>query len=176
MTLIENLLSYALPVVVCLAGAVMLFSRGDLFGEFLTGAREGMATAVRLAPSLVGLVVAVKLLYASGATDLFARLLSPAFEAVGVPSELLPLLLTRPMSGSASMATYSDLIEHYGADSFVGICASVIMGSSDTLVYIISVYFSSVGIKKSRHAFPCAIIVMLFCIFFSCLVCRILFK
>ena len=85
-------------------------------------------------------------------------------------------MLLRPFSGSGALGVGAELISQYGADSFVSLCASVIMGSSDTLVYVISVYFSSVGIKKSRHAIPCALFVMLFCIVFSCIVCRLRFK
>ena len=174
--LIEQIFSYVLPLAVCLVGVIMLISKKDLFSEFLGGAKEGMGTAIKLAPTLVALIVAIKMLYASGAVEYVASLCAPLFERIGVPSELLPLLLTRPVSGSASMAAYSDLLERYGADSFISVCASVIMGSSDTLVYVIAVYFSSVGIKKSRYAFPAAFLVMLFCIFFSCFICRLLFK
>ena len=115
------------------------------------------------------------MLNASGAVAFLSRLLSPAADAVGVPAELLPLLLTRPFSGSASTASFAELLENAGADSFVGLCASVIFATSDTMVYIISVYFSSVGIKRSRVALPLATSVMLFCIFFSCFLCRLWF-
>ena len=131
-----------------------------------------MNTAVRLLPTLVGLVVAIKMLRASGALEFFAYLLSPIFDAIGVPGELLPLILTRPFSGSAASAIFCDLMEEYGPDSFIGRAASVIMGSSDSSVYIIALYFSSVGVKKSRHAFVTAFLVMIFCIFFSCFLCR----
>ena len=174
--MIEEIFSYILPAIVCLVGLILLVSKRDLFSEFLCGAKEGMGTAIKLAPTLVALIVALKMLSASGALELVAELCSPLFERIGVPTELLPLLLTRPVSGSASMAAYSELLEQYGADSFISLCASVIMGSSDTLVYVIAVYFSSVGIKKSRHAFPCAFLIMIFCIFFSCFICRMLFK
>lgn len=174
--MIEEIFSYILPAIVCLVGVILLVSKRDLFSEFLCGANEGMGTAIKLAPTLVALIVALKMLSASGALELVAELCSPLFERIGVPTELLPLLLTRPVSGSASMAAYSELLEQYGADSFTSLCASVIMGSSDTLVYVIAVYFSSVGIKKSRHAFPCAFLIMIFCIFFSCFICRMLFK
>ena len=174
--MIEEIFSYILPAIVCLVGVILLVSKRDLFSEFLDGAKEGIGTAIKLAPTLVALIVALKMLSASGALEFVAGLCSPLFERIGVPSELLPLLLTRPVSGSASMAAYSELLERYGADSFISLCASVIMGSSDTLVYVIAVYFSSVGIKKSRHAFPCAFLIMIFCIFFSCFICRLLFK
>lgn len=158
-----------------MVGAFMLFGKRDYFAAFTRGASEGLHTAVKLLPTMVALMVAVAILNASGAVDLLSEVLTLPAERLGVPSELLPLLVTRPFSGSASTAAYSTLLSEVGADSFVGMCASVIFGSSDTVVYVISVYFSSVGIRRTRWAFPCAFAVMLFCIFFSCFLCRLWF-
>ena len=174
--MLEYISSLAIPAVICIAGGFMLFGKRPYFERFLEGARSGLKTAVGILPTLIALMVAIGMLNASGLTALIASALSPITSKIGIPSELLPLLLTRPLSGSASTAAYSSLLEQYGADSFAGLCASVIMGSSDTMLYVISVYFSSVGIKKSRYAIPSALAVMLFCIFFSCLLCRIWFK
>ena len=172
---LDAVASLMLPLVIVCVGLLMLTRRGG-FDSFITGARSGLSSAIKLLPTLVALLVAVRMLSACGAVELLGRLLSPVCDAIGVPSELVPLLVTRPISGSAATASYSELLNTYGADSFPALCASVIMGSSDTLVYIISVYFSSLGLAKSRHAYPCAAAVMLFCIFFSCLVCRLRFK
>lgn len=172
---IESIAVLAVPLVVALTGLLMLAGRGNGFDGFVTGAASGLRSAVKLLPTLTALLVAVRMFRACGAVEWLTRLLTPLFHTVGVPTELLPLLITRPLSGSASTATYSELLSAYGADSFPALCASVIMGSSDTLVYVISVYFSSVGVKKSRHAYPCAAAIMLFCIFLSCLICRIWF-
>ncbi len=172
----EYLSSLIIPIIICLVGLLTLFGKTPYFESFMEGAADGLRSAIKLLPTLVALVVAVNMLRASGAADAVAEFIRPAAEKVGVPSELLPLLIIRPFSGSASTAAFSELLESCGADSFASLCASVIMGSSDTMVYIISVYFSSVGIKKSRYAIPCAALVMLFCIFFSCLICRVWFK
>ena len=171
----EEISSLAMPLVVLGAGLLMLFGKRDYFAAFCNGAREGLQTAVGLLPTLSALMVAVAMLNASGAVDFVADLISPVAKKLGLPTEILPLLLTRPFSGSASTAGYSTLIAEVGPDSFAGLCASVIFGSSDTVVYVISVYFSSVGIKNTRHAFPVAFAVMLFCIFFSCFLCRLCF-
>ena len=154
----------------------MLIGRRDYFAAFTRGAAEGLKTAVGLLPTLCALLTAIAMLNASGAVELFSGWLTPLFSRLGVPSELLPLLLTRPFSGSASTAAFTDLLEHVGADSFAGLCASVIFGSSDTVVYVITVYSSAVGIRRTRWAFPCALAVMLFCIFFSCFLCRLWFR
>lgn len=172
---LESIAALAIPLIVALVGLLMLAGRGNGFDAFVTGASSGLQSAVKLLPTLTALIVAVRMFSACGVVEWLTRLGAPLFDAIGVPAEILPLLITRPISGSASTATYSELLSAYGADSFPALCASVIMGSSDTLVYVISVYFSSVGLSRSRHAYPCATAVMLFCIFFSCLVCRIWF-
>lgn len=164
-----------MPLILAITGGILLCSKKDRFESFLMGAKQGLQTAINLLPTLCALIVGVTMLNASGAVDLLSRLLSPIANAIGIPTELLPLLLTRPFSGSASTASFVELLGRVGTDSLAGLCASVIFATSDTMVYIISVYFSSVGIRRSRTAFPIAIAVMLFCIFFSCFLCRIWF-
>lgn len=173
--MIDLISALPMPLILAAVGALLLLGKKDRFDSFLVGAREGLQTAVNLLPTLCALIVGVSMLNASGAIELLSKLLSPIVNAIGVPTELLPLLLTRPFSGSASTASFVELLERVGADSFAGLCASVIFATSDTMVYIISVYFSSVGIKHSRTAFPIAAAVMLFCIFFSCFLCRMWF-
>ena len=172
----EYISSLIIPLVLALTGLFMAFGKKDYFESFLEGAREGFSTAIKLLPTLVALVVAIRMLTSSGALEVVSDLLSGISGVLGIPTELLPLLLTRPFSGSASLAGFSALLEECGADSFAALLAAVIMGSSDTLVYVISVYFSSVGIKKTRHAFPVAIASMLFCIIFSCFICKMWFN
>ena len=173
--MIEQISHLAIPLVMVAVGLLMLMGRRDYFLFFCQGAREGLRTAVQLLPTLTALTVAISMLNASGAVEAVTRLFTPAANAIGLPAELLPLLLTRPFSGGASTAALSDLFARVGTDSAAGLCASVIFGSSDTLVYVISVYCSSVGIRRTRWAFPVAIGVMLFCIFFSCFLCRMWF-
>ena len=173
--MIDFISALPMPLILAAVGAILLFGKKERFESFLTGARQGLQTAVNLLPTLCALIVGVSMLNASGAIELLSKLLSPVVNAIGVPAELLPLLLTRPFSGSASTASFTELLEHVGADSLAGLCASVIFATSDTMVYVISVYFSSVGIKHSRAAFPIATAVMLFCIFFSCFLYRIWF-
>lgn len=174
--MIEYLSSLAIPLVICVASLFMILGKKPYFESFVEGAHDGLKTAVGILPTLIALMIAINMLNASGLPRLIAEAISPAAAKIGIPTELLPLLITRPISGSASTAAYSSLLAEQGADSFSGLCASVIMGSSDTMLYIISVYFSSVGIKRGRYAIPCATAVMLFCIFFSCLICRIWFN
>ena len=170
--MIDIISALPMPLVLGVVGFILLFSKKDRFNSFLTGAKQGLQTAVQLLPTLCALIVGVSMLNTSGAVELLSKLLSPLANAIGVPGEILPLLLTRPFSGSASTASFVELIERVGPDSFAGLCASIIFATSDTMVYIISVYFSSAGIRRSRAAFSIAATVMLFCIFFSCFLCR----
>lgn len=155
--------------------AILLISRSDLYSDFLGGAKEGVTTSVSLLPNLVALLVGVSMLGASGFPELVSEWLRPFGKAIGIPIELLPLIIVRPLSGSASNAIVADLFDTLGADSFAGLCTSVIVGSSETIVYVISVYFSSIGIKKTRYAFPVAFSVMLFGIWLSCRICAVFF-
>jgi len=173
--MIDILSALPMPLILGAVGVMLLFGKGEHFTSFLTGAKQGLATAVELLPTLCALIVGVSMLNASGAIELLSYLLSPVVKALGVPADLLPLLLVRPFSGSASTASFIELLERVGADSLVGLCASVIFATSDTMVYILSVYFSSVGIRHGRAALPIATAVMLFCIFFSCFLCRLWF-
>lgn len=167
--------TWVIPVVVCLCGAIMLTGRRDWLKVFTEGAADGLRTAVKLLPSLCAMLCAVGMLRASGALDALSAWLSPILSKVGIPAELTPLLVTRPFSGSASLAVLEDLLRTLGPDSLPALCACVLMGSSDTAVYVLSVYFSAVGVRRSRYALPCALAVMIFCVVLSCLICRILF-
>ena len=173
--MIDVISAIPMPLILAGVGILLLFGKKNRFDSFLAGAKQGLQTSINLLPTLCALIVGVSMLTASGAVELLSSLLSPIVDAIGIPSEILPLLLTRPFSGSASTASFVELLERVGADSFPALCASVIFATSDTMVYIISVYFSSVGIKRSGVTLPIATAVMLFCIFFSCFLCRIWF-
>ncbi len=165
----------AVPLVFCLASLLILSSRGTRFEAFLSGAKEGIKNGIALLPIFLALLCAIGMFRASGLADFLCEKLAPLCQKIGLPEELLPLLLLRPLSGGASNALAQDLFIHYGADSFVGRCASVILGSSDTVFYIIAVYFAAAGVKKGRHAVLASLLTMLFCTFFSCFLVRLLF-
>lgn len=171
----EQLSSLIIPAIIALAGVIMLASKHDYFADFCNGARYGLKSCIGLVPSLCAILVALKMFSASGALEAVTRLLSPIGERIGLPVELFPLLVTRPISGAASNGTFVSLMSTLGADSFPALCAAVIMGSSDTMIYVTAIYFSSAGVKRSRHALPVAAAVMLFCVFFSCFLCRLFF-
>lgn len=179
---IETVSAWVIPTVVLLSALPMVSRKKDYFAAFIAGAKNGLASAVRLLPVMIALMTALSMLEASGALTYLSGILARPAAALGIPAELIPLLLTRPVSGSASTAAYASLLDQYGPDSFVCLCASVLMGSSDTLIYILSVYFSGTaltpggGVRRTRHAFPAAILVMLLCIFLSCAITRLFFS
>jgi spore maturation protein B len=109
---------------------------------------------------------------ASGAAELLSKLLYPILNKVGVPSELAPLLIVRPLSGSGATALLTDVFEKHSPDSFIGLCASVISGSSDTVFYVTALYMSGADATKSRYALPCAIVIMIIGILLSCILVR----
>ncbi|HEE0271816.1 TPA: spore maturation protein, partial [Legionella pneumophila] len=131
--------------------------------------------SVKLIPYLVAMMVAIGMLRASGFFSLMSQILSPVLAMIGMPSELLPLALIRPFSGSASTGVMAELIHKYGGDSFIAKTAATMMGSTETTFYVIAVYFGSVGIRRTRHAIPAGLLADLAGIIASVLICRYLF-
>lgn len=127
----------------------------DLYAAFLKGASEGLQVIVRIIPPLVGLLTGISMLRASGCLDMLTQL--PLLNTTGIPSELLPLMMIRPLSGSAALGIGAELMETYGADSLLGRTASVMLGSTETTFYTIAVYFGASGITKTRYAIPAAL-------------------
>lgn len=149
--------SFVLPVVIALILIFGMVRRVPMFDTFLDGAKEGMKSTASIAPALIGLITAVSMLKASGALDMFTAFLAPAAQAIGLPAEVTPLALLRPISGSGSIALLDSIFSNCGPDSFAGRVASVMMGSTETTFYAVAVYFGAVGIKKTRHTIPAAL-------------------
>ena len=146
-----------------------------VFDIFLKGASEGMRAAGSILPALVGLICAVSMLRASGALTFLAQRLSPLLNHIGMPSELLPLALLKPVSGSGALAMVQDIFSNFGPDSFSGRVASVMLGSSETTFYTLAVYYGAVKITKSRYTVHAAIIADLVGIAASLILCQILY-
>jgi len=166
---------YAIPFLIALTGLFILLSKKDLFNEFLKGGRDGFITSIKILPSLVMLITAVSMFSASGALDIVCRLLSGITNLFHVPKDLIPIILMRPISGSATNAMLIHLLETSGPDSFSGRAASIIMGSSDTIIYTLAMYFSAAGIKKTRHAMPASFLILGFCVLLSGILTKLFF-
>ncbi len=149
---------WVMPVLFLVIIGHGLFRRVPVFDAFLDGAKEGLKTAARILPALVGLIAAISMFRTSGLLGFITQLLSPLTGAVGIPAEILPLALLRPVSGSGSLAIVSDLLSAHGPDSLVGRIVSVMMGSTETTFYTLAVYFGSVGIKDSRFTVGAALL------------------
>lgn len=141
----------AVPLAVVVFVLAGLLKRVGVFDAFLSGAKEGLSTALTIVPSMVGLITAVTMLRASGAFEWVSQVVSPLAQRLGFPSQIVPVALMRPVSGSGATALILSVFEELGADSFAGRILSVMAGSTETTVYAIAVYYASVGIKKTRH-------------------------
>ncbi len=146
------------PVLMAIILISGLRNRVKIYDAFMSGAKEGLYTTFKIFPALLGLMVAVGMLRASGTLDLIVQGLKPLTNLLGIPSEVVPLGLMRPISGSGSMAVITDIFTQYGPDSFIGRCASVMMGSTETTFYTIAIYYGSVKITKLRHTVKSAIL------------------
>ena len=150
-------MNLVIPLLLCGVAGYGLYHRVDIYEALTTGAGEGLRILFRITPALVGLLTAVYMLRASGILEVLARVLEPVMTAVGLPAELLPLMLVRPISGSAALGVGAELIGTYGPDSELGRMAAVMLGSTETTLYVTAVYFGSVGIKRTRYAVPAAL-------------------
>lgn len=139
------------PAIIALVLVYGLCKRVDVFEEFISGAKEGLQTAVKILPALIALMTCVGMFRASGAMEWITQVMSPLMDRVGIPSEVLPLALMRPISGSGAMALYKDLLVRFEANSTIVRIASVLMGSSETTFYTIAVYFGAYKITRTRH-------------------------
>lgn len=148
---------FIIPVFIAAVLIYGLVKKTDIFGEFTAGVKEGLSTVYEIFPSLFCLVVTIAVFRASGGMDLLTQFLSPLFTAIGFPPECAPLAVLRPFSGSGSITLFEDILNEHGADSLAGRVASVILGSSETTFYTLSVYFAATKVKKTRYALPAAL-------------------
>ncbi len=142
----------AIPLIVFAIVVVAAVRKVKVYEEFVIGAKGGFTTAVMIIPYLVAMLVAIGMFRASGAMDIFTKAVSPVMNAIGFPSELLPLAVVRNLSGSGSLGLMTDIMRTHGPDSFLGRLAGAMMGSHETTFYVLAVYFGAVNIRKTRHA------------------------
>lgn len=163
-----------IPCIFLVSFAFAIFKKVKLFDSFSEGAKGAIPLVVSIFPYIATVSLLGKLLEVSGLQATLGTWLSPVFSAVGVPSELTPLLLVKPLSGSGAIAMLSQILENYGVDSYIARCACIIYGSSDTIFYIGAVYFSSIKRKKLPLALTIALFSYLLSIALGCFLCRIL--
>ncbi|UOQ87408.1 spore maturation protein [Gracilibacillus salinarum] len=149
---------WIVPVTVMFILLVAIIKKVPAYEVFVEGGKEGLKMSVSLLPFLLGMLVAIAILRSSGALDAFIQLVEPILIKVGIPAEIAPLAILRPISGTAALSVTSEIIQVYGPDSFLGRLASTMQGSTDTTFYILTVYFGAVGIKKMGNALKIGLI------------------
>ena len=172
---LDVLAAFVLPTIIIGFPLYGLFKRVPVYEEFVTGAKEGFQVAVNIIPYLVAILFAVAMFRASGAMDLFVNGLRPFLEPLGWPPEVLPMVITRPLTGSGSAGIMLDLINRYGSDSIIVKTAATMFGSTETTFYVIAVYFGAVNIRKTRHAVAAGLIADISAMIFAVYVVRWLF-
>ena len=172
--MINYISSIAMPLVIFILVFSGLTEKKKTFDIFLKGAKEGIKIVIRIFPTLVGLFLAIVMLKNSGTIDFIIKILNPILSTFQVPSEILPLAILRPISGSGSIAIATEIMKSFGVDSNIGLIASVIMGSTETTIYTIAVYSSSVKIKDTRFVLWAALAADVVGMVASVVVCRIL--
>ena len=175
MHLLQTISTLTIPVLLFIILAFGLARRVKVYDCFVEGVGEGLKTVVRIIPPILGIMIAVSMLRASGTLELIGHLMRPITRFLGMQDELLPLALLRPVSGGGSIGILTDLLHRFGADTMIGRTASVMMGSTETTFYILAVYFGATKIRNTRHALPAALTADVCGIIASVLVCNLLF-
>lgn len=158
MQILLTISDFLIPVTVLFIVVFGCLRKVDIYEVFLEGAKEGLQTVIDILPTLIGLILAVEVVRAGGLLEILVEVIRPAAEAVGFPAELAPLSIVRLISSSAATGLLTDLFSTYGPDSFLGRAASVMMSCTETVFYTMSLYFLSVGIRKTRYTLPCALL------------------
>jgi spore maturation protein B len=155
---LDALSLWAMPVLLVGIPLAGIVRKVKVYDVFIEGAKEGFEVAVRIIPFLVGILVAIGMFRGSGAMDLLMAGLRPVVGPVGFPPELLPLAILRSLTGSGSLAFTTDLVKTHGADSLIARMAATMYGSTETTFYVLAVYFGAVGVRRTRHAVPAALV------------------
>jgi len=152
-----------------------LYKRVPVYESFIDGAKEGFSVAVRIIPYLVSILTAIGMFRASGAIEVISNSLHPLLALINLPSDVLPLAIIRPLSGSGALGILSEIATNQGGDSYITKLAAVMAGSSETTFYVLTVYFGSVGIKKFRHAIAAGLIADIAGILAALFICQAVF-
>ncbi len=167
--------TYAIPVFIFVVLGYGYIKGVNVYDSFIEGAKEGLTTAFRVLPYMVAIFVAIGIFRSSGAMDVLITVIAPVTNLLGIPPSILPLAIIRPMSGIASTSMLAEMFRLYGPDSYIGRVASTMMGSTETVFYTISVYYGSIGVKKTRHTVWAALLADLAGLIASIVVCNMVF-
>ena len=172
---VAQMTDYIVPILLLGVACAALHKKENPYDILLQGTAEGLKLLVSILPALILLLTAVHMLRASGAVEIISSFLAPLFSLFGIPPETAMLVLIRPISGSAALAVGADLMAQYGVDSTIGRTVAVMLGSTETTFYTISVYFGAAGIQKTRYTIPAALFADFVGFFMASLTVRLLF-
>ncbi len=172
MNFINFLSNIAMPLIIFLILMHGVVEKKKIFDLFLEGAEEGVKLTLNIFPTLVGLFVAISLLRSSGIIDFLTNCISPVLDVMKFPKEIMPLAMLRPISGNASIAVATDIIKNFGVDSKIGLMAATIMGSTETTIYTIAVYTSSIKVNKTRFILIASLLADIAGIVTSVVICQ----
>lgn len=166
--------NYLIPVIIIVLLIYSRIKKVNTYNTFVKGAKGAFDLVLGIFPFIATIMIMVELMRASGITEILADFLAPIFTFFGIPPEVCELVLLRPFTGSGSYAILNDIYDLYGADTYISRCASVIMGTSETIFYVATVYFSQTSVKNLYYAIPLALICSLFGTIIACLICKII--
>lgn len=170
-SILNQISLFFIPGIITLVIFFGIYKRAPVYDLFIEGTKDGLKTAMELLPFIVAIFIGIEALVSSGAMQFLENTLGPVFQLFGIPEELISLILLRPVSGSGSLVLVEKIVSQYGPDSYVGRSASVMMGSCETIFYVLAVYFGATSVKNIRHAFSAGMIGYIVGIFASLLVC-----
>jgi len=175
--IMEKISLYAIPIIILFIVSYAYFvKKVKVYEVFCEGAKEGFSTAIKIIPFLVAMLVAIGVFRSSGAIDVIERYLNPILQFIGMPGEVLPMAIMRPLSGGGSTGILNDIFITHGPDSMIGRMASVMMGSTETTFYVLAVYFGAVSIRKTRHAVAAGLLADIAGILATVWICNIMFS
>ncbi|WMJ79921.1 spore maturation protein [Clostridium sp. MB40-C1] len=164
-----------IPILLGIIVAYGMVKKVKVYECFIEGAKEGLKVCINIYPYLLAMLLAVGVFRESGALGYFINLIKPVVKWIGLPAEVVPLVMVKPLSGSGAQGIYMDILSKYGADTYIGLVASIIIGSTETIFYTLTVYFGAVGIKKIRHTLWAAIMADITAVIAAVAIARIMF-
>ena len=170
--MLETLSVAILPILILLIIITALCKKVPVYEEFIDGAKDGFKVSISIIPYLVALIVGISMFRASGALDFIAKAFEPILSYLSIKSEIVPIMITRSLSGSATLGLFSDLVANLGVEDFTSKLAAIMVGSSETTFYVLSVYFGAVGIKRFRYAILTGVLADIISILLTILVAR----
>lgn len=175
MTIISLVSTWIIPLIILFILLIASWKKVPTYELFVEGGKEGIDISLSILPFLLGMLVSIAILESSGALDAFVALFTPILSVIGVPADIVPLAIVKPISGTASLGMMTELTKSYGPDSFIGRLAATMQGSTDTTLYVLTVYFGAIGIKKIRYALKVGLLADIFSVIGAIIIVKIFF-